>query len=133
MFPGREKVRLLAEAAIYVLPSYNEGVPISILEAMSVGLPIVTTPVGGIPDVIRDGEEGFLVSPGSIDQLVGRIVELLSNENLRKHMGDAAQRRLRTDYSPEGSLSTLMALYESHGAQLLPSARGPANTPATDS
>ena len=98
---GPEKFRLLAEAAIYVLPSYNEGVPISILEAMSVGLPIVTTPVGGIPDVIRDGEEGFLVSPGSTDQLVRRIVELLSSENLRKRMGDAAQRRLRTDYSPE--------------------------------
>jgi glycosyltransferase involved in cell wall biosynthesis len=130
---GPEKFRLLAEAAIYVLPSYNEGVPISILEAMSVGLPIVTTPVGGIPDVIRDGEEGFLVSPGATDQLVRRIVELLSNENLRKRMGDAAQRRLRTDYSPETSLSALMALYQSHGAQPLPGADRAANTPVTDS
>ena len=130
---GSEKFRLLAEAAIYVLPSYNEGVPISILEAMSVGIPIVTTPVGGIPDVIRDGKEGFLVPPGSIDQLVRRIVELLSSENLRKRMGDAAQQRLRTDYSPEASLSALMALYQSHGAQLLPATGKAANTPATDS
>jgi glycosyltransferase involved in cell wall biosynthesis len=130
---GPEKFRLLAEAAIYVLPSYNEGVPISILEAMSVGLPIVTTPVGGIPDVIRDGEEGFLVSPGSIDQLARRIIELLSNENLRMRMGDAARRRLQTAFSPEKSLCALQALYESHGAQLLPGAARAVNTPITDS
>ncbi|HXK40330.1 MAG TPA: glycosyltransferase family 4 protein, partial [Candidatus Paceibacterota bacterium] len=110
---GPDKYRLLAEAAIYVLPSYNEGVPISILEAMSVGLPIVTTPVGGIPDVIRDGEEGFLVTPGSVDELARRIIQLLSNEDLRKGMGESAWRRLRTEYSPEVSLGALTALYQS--------------------
>ena len=130
---GPEKFRLLAEAAIYVLPSYNEGVPISILEAMSVGLPIVTTPVGGIPDVIRDGEEGFLVSPGSIDQLARRIIELLGSEDLRKRMGENARRRLQTEYSPEASVGALIALYQSHGAQLLPGAARAVNTPVTDS
>jgi glycosyltransferase involved in cell wall biosynthesis len=130
---GPEKFRLLAEAAIYVLPSYNEGVPISILEAMSVGLPIVTTPVGGIPDVIRDGEEGFLVAPGSIDQLAHRIIELLSNEDLRYRMGENARRRLRTEYSPEASLGALMALYRSHGAQPVPRAGSSANTAVTGS
>ena len=130
---GPEKFRLLAEAAIYVLPSYNEGVPISILEAMSVGLPIVTTPVGGIPDVIRDGEEGFLVPPGSIDELTRRIIQLLGSEDLRKRMGENARRRLRTQYSPEVSLGALTALYQSHGAQLLPRAAGAVNTPVADS
>lgn len=130
---GAEKSRLLAEAAIYVLPSYNEGVPISILEAMSVGLPIVTTPVGGIPDVIRDGEEGFLIPPGSVDQLARSIIELLGNEELRKKMGENAQRRLRAEYSPETSLSALATLYQSHGAKLLPSSGSAVNTPVTDS
>jgi glycosyltransferase involved in cell wall biosynthesis len=130
---GPEKFRLLAEAAIYVLPSYNEGVPISILEAMSVGLPIVTTPVGGIPDVIRDGEEGFLVPPGSIDQLAHRIIELLSSKDLRNRMGENARRRLRTEYSPEVSLGALMALYRSHGAQPVPRTGSSANTAVTGS
>jgi glycosyltransferase involved in cell wall biosynthesis len=130
---GPEKFRLLAEAAIYVLPSYNEGVPISILEAMSVGLPIVTTPVGGIPDVIRDGEEGFLVSPGSIDQLARRIIELLGSEDLRKRMGENARRRLRSEYSPEASLGALAALYQSHGAQRLPGGAKAVNARVTDS
>ena len=130
---GPEKFRLLAEAAIYVLPSYNEGVPISILEAMSVGLPIVTTPVGGIPDVIRSGEEGFLVAPGSIDELARRIIQLLSDEGLRKRMGENARRRLRTEHSPEVSLGALTALYQSHGAQLLPGAPKTANAPVMDS
>jgi glycosyltransferase involved in cell wall biosynthesis len=129
---GAEKARLLAEAAIYVLPSYNEGVPISILEAMCVGVPIITTPVGGIPDVVRDGEEGFLVPPGSIDQLARKIIELLGNEELRNTMGENAQRRLRTEYSPETSLSALSMLYQSHGAKLLPGADRPADRSATD-
>jgi glycosyltransferase involved in cell wall biosynthesis len=116
---GADKSRLLSEAAIYVLPSYNEGVPISILEAMSVGLPIVTTPVGGIPDVIRDGEEGFLVAPGSIDELARRIIELLESDELRARMGENARRRLRAEYSPESSLNALTALYQSYGARLL--------------
>ena len=130
---GQEKSRLLSEAAVYVLPSYNEGVPISILEAMSVGLPIVTTPVGGIPDVIRDGEEGFLVSPGSIDQLARRLIELLGSDQLRRRMGEKARRRLHAEHSPETSLNALVALYQSHGARLLARPSKAAKAPVTDS
>jgi glycosyltransferase involved in cell wall biosynthesis len=129
---GPETIRRLAEAAICVLPSYNEGVPINILDAMSVGLPIVTTPVGGIPDVIRDGEGEFLVAPCSIDQPARRIIEQLSSEDLRNRTGENARRRLRSEYSPEASLGALMALYQSHGAQPLPGAASAANTAITD-
>jgi glycosyltransferase involved in cell wall biosynthesis len=68
------KLRLLEEeAALYVLLSYTEGVPLSMLEAMSVGLAVIATPVGGIPDVLRDGEDGYLVPPGSLGELSRRI------------------------------------------------------------
>lgn len=129
---GKEKMRLLAESAIYVLPSYNEGVPISILEAMSVGLPTVTTPVGGIPDVIRDGTEGFLVPPGSTDELSRRIIELLGDKQLRERMGESGRRRLHAKFSSEVAVSALTALYQEHGAQTLSSSESGASARIKD-
>ena len=61
---AHERDRLLAESDVFVLPSYAEGVPMSLLEAMAAGLPCITTPVGGIPDVFTHGAEGMLVAPG---------------------------------------------------------------------
>jgi glycosyltransferase involved in cell wall biosynthesis len=113
---GEEKTRLLAQAAIYVLPSYNEGLPVSILEAMAAALPVVATPVGGIPDAIRDGEEGFLVSPGSIDELSDRIHRLLSDKGLRQRMGENGRRRLQSEFSSEVAIAAITALYTKCGA-----------------
>lgn len=108
---GREKIRLLAEAAVYVLPSYNEGLPISILEAMACNLPVVSTSVGGIPEAIRDGEEGFLVAPGAIGDLSDRIIELLSDGTLRQDMGKRAGRRLETEFSATNAVSEISEMY----------------------
>jgi glycosyltransferase involved in cell wall biosynthesis len=113
---GLDKLRLLEEAALYVLPSYNEGVPLSILEAMSVGLPVIATPVGGIPDVLRDGEEGYLVSPGSLGELSRRIIELLNNRELRERIGENARRRLHSKFSPDVAVPALIALYQRYAA-----------------
>ncbi len=98
---GFDKLRLFEEAALHVLPSYYEGVPFSILEAMAAGLPVIATSVGGIPDVLRDGEEGYLVPPGSLSELSRRIIELLNNRELRERMGENAQRRLHSKFSSE--------------------------------
>jgi glycosyltransferase involved in cell wall biosynthesis len=95
-------------------------------------LPIITTPVGGISDVIRDGEEVFLVTPGSIDELARRIIELLESEELRRRMGENPRRRLRTEYSPEASLNTLIALYVWHGARLVAGASQARKAPLSD-
>ena len=66
---GDKKIEYLNWADIYILPSYNEGLPIAILEAMSYSHPIISTPVGGIPEVVKDHQNGILVEPGNLEQI----------------------------------------------------------------
>jgi glycosyltransferase involved in cell wall biosynthesis len=76
-----------------VLPSYYEGVPMALLEAMAHGLPVVTTPVGGIPEIVSDQVEGLLTRPGEHDQLVGALRTLIEDERLRLALGRNARAR----------------------------------------
>jgi glycosyltransferase involved in cell wall biosynthesis len=108
---GADKARLLNEASVYVLPSYNEGLPMSVLEAMAHGLPVVSTPVGGIPEAVRDGVEGFLVTPGDVEGLVDRIGRLLADPALRERMGDAARARAEAAFGAPGIVERWVALY----------------------
>ena len=81
---------------VFTLASLNEGLSISLLEAMALGKPSAVTRVGGIPEVVRDGVEGFLVPPGDPAALADRIVALLRDDGLRARMGEAARQRART-------------------------------------
>lgn len=83
--------QLLAEGDVFVLPSKAEGMPMSLLEAMAWCLPVVTTPVGGIPEVVRHGESGFLVQPTDEKAIAGAIQQLVEDEELRLRMGAAAR------------------------------------------
>ena len=87
--------RLLEEADVFVLPSYNEGLPMALLEAMSFRLPVITTPVGGIPEIIIDRENGLSILPGKIEELVNAIQTLVDNESLRLKLGSAAYERAK--------------------------------------
>jgi len=109
---GDLKQELLENAAVYVLPSYTEGLPMGILEAMSAGLPIVSTRVGGIPDVIEDGVDGLLITPGDITALAEAIKRLLRDPSLRSSMGNAGRRKVEERYTPEKVLLLIEALYE---------------------
>ncbi|SIR47562.1 MAG: glycosyltransferase family 1 protein [Bosea sp. (in: a-proteobacteria)] len=109
----QEKHALLSKAAIYVLPSHNEGLPMSVLEAMSYGIATVTTRVGGLPEAITDGVDGLLIEPGDIDALRASIVDLCRDEEARKAIGQAARQRIVTHYSAEAALPRLAQLYES--------------------
>lgn len=82
-----KKQELLDRAGVFVLPSYNEGLPMAILEALSSGLPVISTPVGGIPEVVRPGENGFLVQPGDIPDLADKLAMLANDGDLRLRMG----------------------------------------------
>ncbi len=90
-----EKLRRLRESDVFVLPTHNEGLPMALLEAMSTGLPVVTTPVGGIPEVVRDGETGLLVPPGDTAALTEALARLAADPELRRRLGAAAAEEVR--------------------------------------
>jgi glycosyltransferase involved in cell wall biosynthesis len=92
---AEQRNALLAASDVFVLPSFQEGVPMAMLEAMACGLPVITTPVGGIPDVITDGEEGRLIAPGDVDALCRAMGALIEDEAQRLALG--ARARLRAE------------------------------------
>jgi glycosyltransferase involved in cell wall biosynthesis len=110
---GEQKADLLERASIYALPSYAEGMPVSVLEAMAAGLPIVSTPVGGIPAAVTDGIEGFLVQPGDALALADALDRLLADSDLRHRMGAYARERIEKEYAADRILPDIAALYAS--------------------
>jgi glycosyltransferase involved in cell wall biosynthesis len=97
---------------IFVLPSRFEGLPYCILEALAAGLPVVSTNVGAIPEVIAEGENGFLVTPGDVECLAERLRTLLTDRHLRASMGQANRLKAITDFSLAAGASRFRALYE---------------------
>jgi glycosyltransferase involved in cell wall biosynthesis len=89
--PPAEVQRLLTRAAVVVLPSHREGLPMVLLEAMAHGRPVVATPVGGIPSLVDDGVTGLLVPTGDTRALRESITRLLGNPALRRKLGRAAR------------------------------------------
>lgn len=108
---GDDKARLLREASVYVLPSYREGLPMSVLEAMAAGLPVVSTRIGGIPEAVTDGVEGYLIDAGDTLALADRLHRLSSAPQHAAAMGQAAYTRVRTEFSSEVIVPRLEALY----------------------
>jgi len=90
----KERNTLLAQADVFILPSYNEGLSLAMLEAMGWGLPIIVTPVGGVSEVVTQGESGLLVNPGDIQQLAEAMKSLIENESLRLSLGAKARARV---------------------------------------
>lgn len=115
-FPGwvkkDEKEKLLKNADIFFLLSYTEAMPMSILEAMGYGLPIVTTNVGGIPQLVEEGKNGYMTEPGNIDCFVNVILELIENDELIYSMGKESIEKAYENYSLEKHLHKLCKLYE---------------------
>jgi glycosyltransferase involved in cell wall biosynthesis len=109
---GDQKRRLLESATVYVLPSYNEGLPMGILEALSCGLPVVASDVGGIPDAVTDGVEGFVVPAGDVAALGGALRKLLSDSDLRRRCSGAAIEKARTSFATGAVIPQLGAIYQ---------------------
>lgn len=100
-------------ATIFCLPSYGEGLPMSLLEAMSWALPVLTTPVGGIPDLIAHQVNGILVRPGDINGIAQAIGSLLEDEPERVRIGIAARASVQRFCNPAVISDTLRELYQS--------------------
>lgn len=88
-----ERDRLLAESDVFALPSRAEGVPMALLEAMANGLPSITSPVGGIPDVFRQGFDGQMVTPGNVEQIRAAMARLITDDAARLTAGRNARER----------------------------------------
>jgi glycosyltransferase involved in cell wall biosynthesis len=117
---GESKTRELRSAAVLCLPSYGEGVPVALLEGMSNSIPVVATPVGGIPDLICSGENGLLVSPGDIDGLARAIVSLLTNPVLSSSIGNAGFAYIERFHSIDHVCALLHGIYSSLNSKPTP-------------
>jgi glycosyltransferase involved in cell wall biosynthesis len=97
---------------IFVLPSLNEGLPMTILEAMAASKPVVATRVGAIPKVINDGENGLLINPRSSEALRDALASLLSDPDKCRHMGEKAHDWVSRNYTSEAMSLKYRQLYE---------------------
>lgn len=106
-------LNILHSLDVFVSPS-TEGdtIPQAVMQALAVGLPVVSTTVGSIPDVVRDGVTGFVVSPRESRPLAERISQLLENEYLRRRFGNNAQAIVKKEYSLDAMLGRLEAVYQ---------------------
>ena len=108
---GEAKESLLRSAAIYVLPSHFEGLPMGVLEAMARGIAVVASSVGGVPDAVRDGRDGLLVPIDNVERLAAALDRLLSDPSLAKQLGASAHERAAHAFSSERIVENLSALY----------------------
>ncbi len=105
-----KKQHLLNLTDVYILPSYIEGVPISILEAESYHKPVITTKVGGIPSIVKENETGIFVTPGNSEEIFHAIKIMIENKNLRYQYGEAGY-KISQRYLPETIEKELIGLY----------------------
>jgi glycosyltransferase involved in cell wall biosynthesis len=96
-----------------VLPSGNEGTPVTVIEALAAKRPVVATRVGGVPDIVRDGEDGFLVEAGATDDLAERLGRLARDPALRARMGMKGRERVLPRYAVERLVDDVDELYRS--------------------
>jgi len=103
---------LLASCDLFVLPSIYEGLPLTVLEAMAAGKPVVATAVGGTPEAVLDGETGFLVPPRNPPAVAKAIHIILSNPSLASKMGAAAKARVQREFSSATMVQRITQTYE---------------------
>ena len=111
------KRALFESAAVLAAPSYDAALPMSLLEAMAAGVPVVATAVGGIPEAVQDGVNGFLVAPGDSASLARVLRKILVDRSLAERIGIAGRDSVRLRYAPERALPKLEAIYARMGLE----------------
>lgn len=123
----------LAQGDIFVLPSFAEGVPVVLMEAMASGLPVITTRIAGIPELVEDGLSGLLVAPGDAAALAEAILRLAADPGLRRQMGRAGRATVARDFAlPTEPLRLARLFIQGPGGDLRPEplVKGPACQPS---
>lgn len=109
---GVEKDRLFRNAGIYCLPSKNEAMPMSVMEAMSYGVPVITTNVGGVPQLIQNGLDGLLMEVDDVEGLSRLLTELSSSPKMRSEIGFAGRKKIIDCFSVQSSIDNLVNIYQ---------------------
>jgi glycosyltransferase involved in cell wall biosynthesis len=109
---GEQKYELLKESQLLLLPSHNEGLPIAILEALSSGLAVLSTRVGGIPDAIRDERYGLLVEPGQPEELANAITRYLETDGLIETVVRNARELYDLNYSSKANVKIIQNVFD---------------------
>jgi glycosyltransferase involved in cell wall biosynthesis len=107
-----DAIRVMSAFDVFVLASWNEGLPVTVMEALTLGIPVVATAVGGTPEILTSGVEGLLVSPGRPDELAKAIDVLAGDPDRRRQMAEAAVRRAPT-FDIRAAMRTVEATYRS--------------------
>jgi len=127
-FPGwvrpEEMSDYYREATIFCLPSFDEGLPMSILEAMSYSLPVVCTPVGGVPDLVVDGNNGLFVETGNSESIAHQLLTLLGDPERARRIGDNAARTVQRECGLERTERELSSLYRDVESEWMVRRRG---------
>jgi glycosyltransferase involved in cell wall biosynthesis len=106
------RARLLAAASVFVLPSYNEQMPMSLLEAMAAGVPVIATVVGAIPHMLGHGRYGTVVPVGEVDALAASLLKMLQDNILAENFSARGLERVKSEYHVENVLARLRRRYE---------------------
>lgn len=112
---GEDKERLLKKCSFYILPSYNEGMPMSILEAMAYKNVTISTNVGGIPKVIINNENGIIINPGDKETLYKELLRLIENSDERVRLSFNARKTIENGFDIKSSIKKLVNLYRNLG------------------
>lgn len=110
---GAQKTQIVEQAMCHVLPSYREGLPMAILETMSLGIPNITTRIASIPEVIDSGVHGILVEPGDVEALKEALRKVCCDREVRKRMSGEAYRQIRENFSVDAAGRKLEEIYGS--------------------
>ncbi len=108
---GAQKKEFISKSMINCLPSYNEGLPMTILETMAAGIPNVSTNIASIPEVLKNGENGFLIVPGDVDSLTDRLLRLIQDENLRLKFSQASYELINHNFTLDTNIAKLKDYY----------------------
>ncbi len=118
----RDSIRLLGHVAdtksffealdVFALSSLREGLPNVLLEAMALEAPVLATRINGVPSLIRDGENGLLVEPGSVDSLAAGLRQLLADEPLRRRLSAAARQTIEQSFSFQERMEKIAKIYD---------------------
>ncbi|MEN8887428.1 MAG: glycosyltransferase, partial [Celeribacter marinus] len=116
---------LLEEADMLVLPSFAEGVPVVLMEAMASRIPVIASRVAGVSELIEDGVSGFTIPAGDLDTLCARLDTLLSDGDLCIRMGNEGRQKVEADFDLSSEAAWIGALFEGALVETLPGSLRP--------